>query len=530
RKRIYVYYIFSAFFFLVLIARLFQIQIVLGDRNRDIAEGNRIKKTIIPAPRGIIFDKAGRALIRNEPVYRLTGENDEKKIISRDEAILIEASEDQKENLSLDVGRFYIYKDVLAHVLGYIAEAGEDDLGEIYKTGDLLGRGGLEKEYDSLLRGKDGGDIIEVNAKGKKIAEIEKQEPQAGENLYLTIDAELSKVAFEALGESVGAVVATMVKTGEVLVLVSTPSFDPNLMSSIGLRESEKIEELLKDLQKPFFNRAISGLYPPGSTFKIISSVAGLQEGKINENTIIEDKGFIKVGDYLYKNWYFTQYGKIEGEVDVVKALARSVDTFYYKLGEWVGPDKLAFWAHEFGLGEKTQIELDSEVSGTVPTPSWKEEIQGERWFLGNTYHFVIGQGDLLTTPIQINQMTQAIANNGHWCKPFLVKGDKSNCRSLNLSPQTIKIVQEGLRRVCEKGGTAFEFFEFSPQVAGKTGTAEFGNSDKTHAWFTGYAPADPSAGGPEIVVTALVEEGGEGSYIAAPIVKRVIEKWFEEK
>lgn len=527
RKRIYVYYVFSAFFFLILISRLFQIQIILGVRNRSIAEGNRIKKTRMPAPRGIIFDKAERALTRNEPVYRFTDEEGAQKIISRDEAILIEVAQVEEEDLRFDIGRFYIYKDVLAHVLGYITEASEDDLGEAYRPGDLLGRGGLEEEYDLFLRGKDGGDIVEVDAKGKVIAEIEKQEPQKGEDLVLTIDAELSKVAFEALGEKSGAVVAAMVETGEILVLVSTPSFDPNLMSSIGKRDSEKIEKLLKDPQKPFFNRAISGLYPPGSTFKIITSVAGLQEQKINEDTIIEDKGFIKIGDYLYKNWYFTQYGRVEGEVNVVKALARSVDTFYYKLGERVGADKLAFWAHEFGLGEKTQIELGSEVSGTVPTPVWKEETQGQRWFLGNTYHFAIGQGDLLTTPLQINQMTQAIANNGYWCKPFLVKEEgKDNCRDLNLNSETIRLVKSGLRGVCEKGGTAYEFFEFSPQVAGKTGTAEFGNSDKTHAWFTGYAPAD----NPEIVVTALVEEGGEGSSVAVPIVRKVLKKWFEEK
>jgi penicillin-binding protein 2 len=290
----------------------------------------------------------------------------------------------------------------------------------------------------------------------------------------------------------------------------------------------EKLQTLLTDPQKPFFNRVLGGAYPPGSTFKIVTATAGLEEGKINAETLWNDTGEIRVGEYSYKNWYFTQYGRTEGEINVVGALKRSTDTFFYKVGEWVGPTSLSAWAKAFGLGQKTQIDLPGEVEGLVPSPEWKEE-KGDRWFLGNTYHFAIGQGDLLATPLQINFLTNVMASGGQLCRPQVLKNEdqKESCRDLKLKKETLSLVEEGMKEVCSSGGTAFPFFEFLPQVACKTGTAEFGDpEDKTHAWFTSFAPFE----NPELSLTVLIEKGGEGSEVAAPVAKKIMEAYFRDQ
>jgi len=557
KERIYFFYILLIIGLAVLIGQAAKLQLIYGNWYREIAEGNRIKKVSISAPRGIIYDRKGRVLARNVPIYKkiqnsppktagrhlrrpktagqfpLPDEQAKYQILSREEALKIKAKGGKEaQDLVEGVGREYVYGKVLAHVLGYLTEANEEEVKSgKYQMGDLVGRGGIEEEYDFWLRGQDGGEVFEVNALGEKIREIGIQQPVAGKDLYLNIDAKLSKVAFEALEGKKGAVIASEAKTGAILVLISSPSFDP-----------EKITpEVLADKNKPLFNRAVAGLYPPGSTFKIVSAIAGLEEGKINEGTTYVDTGEIRVGSYVYKNWYFTQYGKTEGEINVVGALKRSTDTFFYKVGEWVGAERLAEWAKAFGFGKPTGIDLPVEAAGRVPDPS------SSRWFLGNTYHFAIGQGDLLATPLQVNIMASVIANGGKICKPLIVQSSKFkvqndrgasdssskgllrgeiNCQDLQLKSETLRVIREGMKQACAPGGTAFPLFNFQPEVACKTGTAEFGDpSDRTHAWLTAFAPADD----PQIVVTALVEAGGEGSRIAAPIVKKVLEEWFRE-
>ncbi|MCX6724560.1 MAG: penicillin-binding transpeptidase domain-containing protein [Candidatus Shapirobacteria bacterium] len=512
--------------FLVLVGRLFELQIIFGNKNWALAEGNRIKREILPAPRGMIYDRHSKELVRNVPIYRklrspqggIPSElnNGEWIIISREEALGMEAR-GETENLRMDIGRDYLYGEALAHVLGYLGEANENEVKSgKFKAGDLVGRTGVEEQYDTLLRGQDGGEVYEVDTQGNKVREIGKIEPIPGKSLSLSIDAEISKIAYGALEKKPGTVVATEPGTGQILVLVSSPSFNPNDIT----------QQILSDPALPFFNRAIGGVYPPGSTFKVVTAVAGLEEGKIDENTTWTDTGEIRVGDYSYKNWYFTQYGKTEGTINLVRAIKRSTDTFFYKVGEWVGPKKLSQWALAFGLGQKTGIDLPGEVGGLVPSPEWKEKT-GDRWFLGNTYHFAIGQGDLLATPLQINMMTEVIASNGQLCSPKVEKTDGQRgkaCQDLKLKQMTINLVKEGMKGVCSPGGTAFPFFGFQPQVACKSGTAEFVNAEgKTHAWLTSFAPVD----NPEIVATALLEGGGEGSYVAAPVVKKVMEAWF---
>jgi len=534
KERIYFFYVILIIALAVLIGQAAKLQLIYGSWYREIAEGNRIKKISIPAPRGIIYDRKGRALVRNRPIYKFKIQNSKFKILSREEALKIKARGGKEaEELVEEVGREYVYGKVLAHVLGYLTEANEEEVKSgKYQLGDLVGRGGVEEKYDFWLRGQNGGEVFEVNALGEKIREIGIQQPVPGKDLYLNIDAELSKIAFEALEGKKGAVVVSEAKTGAILVLVSSPSFDP-----------EKITpEILTDKNQPMFNRAVAGLYPPGSTFKIVSATAGLEEGKITEATTYVDTGEIRVGSYVYKNWYFTQYGKTEGEINVVGALKRSTDTFFYKLGEWVGPTKLAQWAKAFGFGKPTGIDLPVEAAGRVPDPS------SGQWFLGNTYHFAIGQGDLLTTPLQVNVMASIVANGGKICEPYVLNSkfqipnskNKSTsdggpkgllrgeikCKDLQLKPETLRLVKEGMREACAPGGTAFPLFNFQPHVACKTGTAEFGDpAGRTHAWLTAFAPADD----PQIVVTALVEAGGEGSRVAAPIVLKVLEEWFRE-
>jgi len=535
KNRILIFWGIFAIGFLLLIGRLVELQIIFSTKNKILAEGNRIKKIVNPAQRGMIYDRNEKELVRNVPIYRIKVQSAKCKVqsedcfedIPREEALRMEAR-GETENLRMDIGRDYLYGRSLAHVLGYLSEANPQEVEEgRWEMGDLVGRTGVEEKYDALLRGKDGGELIEVDSLGNKVREIGKIEPVPGKDIHLSIDGELSKVAWEALGDQPGAVVTTEVKTGQVLVLVSSPSFNPNQIS----------EQDLTNPGLPFFNRAIGGAYPPGSTFKIVTATAGMEEGKINENTTFEDPGEIRIGEYVYRNWYFTQYGKTEGTINLVRAIKRSTDTFFYKVGEWVGATTLAEWARVFGLGRKTGIDIPGEVAGLVPDPGWKEKTTGERWFLGDTYHFAIGQADLLTTPLQITMMTSVIANDGKLCKPQvkLETGNSKlaidNCQDLKLKPETLRLIKEGMKEACSPGGTAFPLFDFKPQVGCKTGTAEFGDpAGRTHAWLTAFvAPGEALAksGKEPIVVTALVEAGGEGSYVAAPIVKKVMESYF---
>jgi len=538
KSKILVFYFLLIVGALLLLLRLFELQLILGKKNLALAEGNRIRQEVILAPRGIIFDRNRQPLVRNIPVYRLKKEDCQGEvkncfqIISRQQALKIKAQGGEKaERLQTQIGRDYLYGSSLAHLVGYL-------------NWELKGAIGLEKKYNQILQGQDGGEIYEVDTRGVKIREIEKIEPVPGQDLNLFLDADLSKVAFEALENKKGAVVATEAKTGRVLVLVSSPSFDPNLFNRPDKPETNQpggdLKETIRDKQltalfddqaKPMFNRAIGGVYPPGSTFKIVTATAGLEEKKIDEKTLIEDHGVIKIGPYSYTNWLFTKYGRTEGKINLVRAIKRSTDTFFYKVGEKIGADRLAEWAKAFGLGRLSGIDLGGEATGLVPTPEWKEENTGERWFLGNTYHLAIGQADLLSTPLQINMMTSVIANQGRLCRPQIARlkeAEEPSCQNLKLDQETLRLVKEGLKEACLPEGTAGVFFNFEPRVAGKTGTAEFGpvkanGFRETHAWFTAFAPADD----PEIVVTALVEGGGEGSTVAAPIVKKVIEAWF---
>ncbi len=357
-----------------------------------------------------------------------------------------------------------------------------------------------------------------------------------------------------------GAVIVSK-PNGEILAMVSKPSYDPNLFTLDSTYHVapdsayKNISSVLTDGQgQPLLNRVIGGVYPPGSTFKLVVAAAGLEDKIIDSRYSVTDTGVLKVGEFSFANWYYTEYGgKESGDVNVVRALARSNDIFFYKLAELLNVDRLSAMAKKFGLGNVSGIDLPGEAKGTVPTREWKKANIGDSWYLGDTYHFGIGQGFLLTTPLQVNMWTAAIANSGVLAEPYLIK-DSANARATVgrqklLSEKTIELIRQGMVESCSTGGVAWPLFEFKVQnsklkvdgknfmkvasssadtrqvsIACKTGTAQHGG-EKTlpHAWITLFAPAYD----PQVVVTVLSESSGEGSNKAAPVAKRILEAYF---
>ncbi|NMC35824.1 hypothetical protein GYA49_02150 [Candidatus Beckwithbacteria bacterium] len=523
-------------FCLVLLAQSFRLQVVLGKEQWKRAQQNRFRIVSLEADRGLFFDQTGQALVKTQ-----------------------------------DGKRTYLYPELFAHVLGYVAEADSKEL-ELFglDIGKKVGKMGLEREEDGLLRGSDGGLVEEYAADGTKIRSFSKVEPIAGRNLQLNLSITLQKTAYEALTKNNyrGTVIAST-PDGKVLAMVSTPSFDPNVLM-YGSKQDQSV--ILNNQDRPLFDRGIAGLYPPGSTFKIVTALGALETGKIDASWEVEDTGEIRVGAFRYGNWYFDQYGQKEGWVNLIKGLQRSNDIYFYKVGEELGADQLASWALKLGFGHKTMIGLDGEERGLVPDPQWKQQAKNEGWYLGDTYITAIGQGNLQVTPIQVQQMMAMVASRGYLCQPKLIAATvdrpKSNfswqnlqyqaCKQAPVSSEHINQVITGLQKACEPGGTGYPLFNFRVKnpnskikedginfikeasgsaqmlripVACKTGTAETGATNdkgeyvKTHAWFTTFAPVEK----PEIVVTVLLEEAGQGSDKAAPIAKAVLTKWFEE-
>lgn len=509
------------------LVRLVDLQIIQGGYFRALSEGNRVRRIVLRAPRGEIVTSDGFVLAKNKQVLM-------KAIFSPGGTVesFVEISKDSQEEETgvVDYIRFYESGATAAHITGYVGQVNEDEVGKsnplcpergVFKIGDFTGRSGVEAYYDCLLRGVDGEQLVEVDTQGKFVRILGQKNPIPGANLSLSINQQIQEAAYAAMLGKKGALIAQDPTTGGILALVAAPSYDPNFF----VKGEPGASAVLNDPEQPLFNRAISGVYPPGSTFKVATSVAVLEEGKVDRNYIYNDEGVIRVNEFSYSNWFFNKYGKLEGSINIVRALARSTDTFFYRVSELVGPDRIAKWAGILGLGRKTGIDLFGESEGLIPTPLWKERVKAERWFLGNTYHVAIGQGDILTTPLQVNLVTSLVAASGRLCKPKLV-ANQTDCQETGLKKETLQLIKEGMEGACSSGGTAFPFFSFKPQIACKTGTAEFGDAaDATHAWLTTYAPLDK----PEIAVTALVEAGGEGSAVAAPIVKEVLTRWFRK-
>lgn len=516
--KLFLILVFGAF-----LTRTVDLMVVRGAYFRRLADENRVRRIKLPAARGRIFDRNGELLADNDVRYF----DEDGKKLDREEALRKQAAEQVVEKQWL---RDYPLAERTAHLIGYLGEANEKEVdSEQYELGDWVGRSGVEEYYDGHLSGTSGGKWIEVGAQNKILRELGRKEPVSGDDLTLTIDKKWQESAYTALSKKgKGAVVILDPENGQVLSLVSYPSYDPNEFTKN--QDSQKIGQWLNGDDLVMMNRAISGAYPPGSVFKMIPAVAGLEEGVIDADKEVEDTGVLRVGEWEYKNWYWTDYGRTEGMVNLVKAIQRSNDIYFYKAGEWIGINNLVKWMNKFNLGQKTRIDFPGEVSGFVPTPDWKLEVKGERWYLGNTYHLAIGQGDLTVTPLQVALETAAVVNGGKICTPHVAKESNVKCQRLNVKSNHLDLVKQGMVKACAQGGTAFPFFDFhaegSPRqgrVGCKTGTAEISaNSDQTHAWFTLFYPADQ----PEIVMTVLLEKGGSGSYDAAPVAREIIERY----
>jgi penicillin-binding protein 2 len=475
-----------------------------------------------------------------------------KKDISRNQVAIVESHKFDLPGIHIDIEptRFYIYKKMAAHLLGYLGQINGDELksGKFpnVKAGDSIGRYGIEKSFQSYLQGKRGGRQVEVDANGRIIKVLKTVEPVSGHNLNLTLDMNLQLTAESLLGDHVGSVVALDPNNGDVLVMASSPSFDQN--DFIGGISSDKWKILISDPGKPMNNKVIQAEYPPASTYKIVTAIAALEEKLVDLNTTAFCPGFFRYGNRDYKCWH--KYG--HNDIGIVDAIAESCDVFFYQTGDKVGVDTLARYATGSGLGKKTGIMLDNERRGLIPTARWKRENRNEPWQGGETLSIAIGQGFNLVTPLQMAVFMAAVGNGGTIYRPRLVhtiKDSQGNLireidpevtGGLPASKETLEIVQRGLVKVVHgERGTARRIRLKHTKIAGKTGTAqvfsiknrdefdtdklEYGLRD--HAWFICYAPADD----PKIAISVIIEHGEHGSSAAAPIAGAIVKQYIED-
>lgn len=583
KKLLNIFWLFVVGMVLVLFGRVTYLTIFRGDYYNAISEKNKTRTLIVKAPRGKIYDRFGETLVYNVPSLDLIMITDSSmnQSVDKDELLqklkqLFPKKYDELDKNFNDIsgatGFVVILKDmtqreallflenkvnlpslqvrkiarrnydnglIFSHILGYEGKIKKKELenNPNYLLTDFIGKQGLEKYYEKYLRGIPGEINLEVNSRGKVVREMDIISPKQGNDLILNIDAQLQKKIFDSLSETLekkelkaGAAVAINPKNGEVLALISLPSYDNNLFSR-GISKKD-YNQLISNPNNPMFNRAIAGEYPPGSTFKPLMAVGALTEGVINEHTQIESKGGISVG-----NWYFGDW-KVHGFTDIRKAIAVSSDVFFYSVGggyggiKGIGIKNIKKYSNEFGLGSPAGIDLPGEASGFIPTSEWKKKKLKEQWYIGNTYHASIGQGYVTTTPLQLADYIATIANGGTLYQPRIVSQIKKNgetiynkakiIRSNFINSKIIKIVQEGMRMTVTDG-TAKMLNDLPVEVAGKTGTAQYGRDKKTFGWFVSYAPYD----NPEIVLVVLVEGQEEHGYNAVPITKDVYEYYF---
>jgi len=459
--------------------------------------------------------------------------------------------------LKVEPLRNYIYGDLGSHILGYLGEISESKLksfsGSDYRLGDLVGKEGIEYLYEAELKGKKGYKEVEVDVAGRELKTLRKLPPQSGNELVLTLDLRIQKVAEQLMTGTAdkpinGSAVVIKAQTGEILAITSKPSFDPNLFAS-GI-SVEDWQNLIFDKRHPLQNKAINGQYPPASTYKIVTAYAGLEEKLITPETTIFCPGHYKLGRGIYRCWRRGGHGY----VNLHDALVQSCDVFFYSLGHRLGVDNLAKYAHRLGFGSPTRIRLLGEKPGLIPTKQWKLSARKEPWFPGETISASIGQGFNLVTPIQQARTLATVANGGMVLQPYLVKKikDKEGFvlnewfpkieRKLSHLPGTLEIIRKGLLGVVnDKKGTGWRARLPRLKISGKTGTAqvvrlktiplgpdgekqEIPYAFRDHAWFVGFAPYE----NPEIVVAVIVEHGGHGGATAAPIVRKIIETYHK--
>lgn len=573
--------------FAVLLGRMVYLQLWRGDYYAKQSDGNRLRQSRILAPRGIIYDSEGKELVNNLPGYavvlqkqssykpetlqRLSNllqmpvEEINAKIKASEnfyEPIMLKNNLDQQMvtkieeqrrympevMLSVQPIRNYPYHELAVHALGYVGEVSSYEIEQgLFKNitqGSLVGKGGLEKTYDKYLRGEDGAFMEEVDVAGNVVKHYDSVQPIPGKNLKLTIDYELQKeleaftdkhLAFLrssgiAPGARAAAVVAIDPRNGAVRVMVSRPGYDPNWFVH-GI-SSKNWNSINNDPNYPMNNKVITGEYPPGSTFKIVTGSAAFELKKVGLNEPIFDGGFHPMVPTMGNAG-----GEVLGWLTFIKALAMSDNVYFYELGYRVGIDNIEKYAHIFGFGERTGIDLEGESKGLVASKKVKRKIWDEDWRLGDTFNAAIGQGFNLTTPIQLSVMLSIVANGGTKYQPYLVdsiinsdgslfeKPKRAEGKHIDVSQQTIDYIRMGMSATTQEGGTASYFAGLPKPIAGKTGTAE-NSHGRDHGLFVAYGPVDD----PELVVVCIVEQGGFGSVAAGPIVYKAFEEFFQEK
>lgn len=575
--------------FLFLLIRLWHLQILNAEDYHAMSENNRLRFVPIAASRGAIMDRNGKVLVSNRPSFSLAvvpqevtdkeallttlanllgldradmAERWEKNRgrakyypivlasnISRDHVEIVEENRLHLPGVEIEMKPVREYSSGLlaAHLLGYIGEISEKELNakgfEEYNPGDYVGKNGIERALEMELHGGDGGRQLEVDARGRVLRTISESYPTVGNSIVLTIDAIIQKQAERAFGEQAGAAVMMDVSNGEILAFVSNPGFDPSLFS--GKLPADIWQGYLDDKRHPLENKALSGQYPPGSTFKIITAMAGLNNNLINDSTTVDCKGTYDLGTSTFKCWN----KKGHGSTNLRKSLRESCDVYYYQLGEKLGVDKIAATAHAFKLGSPLGVELLNERSGLIPTAEWKQKRFNKRWYHGETLPVAIGQGAVLMTPIQLASMTATMANEGTIYRPHLVKRivDADGRPLKETKPEVIgsatfpkesfRLVKQGLFAVVnEAGGTGAMARQYDVKVAGKTGTSQVVKLKdsksstpyqyRDHALFVAFAPFDK----PEVAVAVVVEHGEHGGAAAAPIAGRILRAYFDSK
>jgi len=558
--------------FLIIGSRLFQLQILHGKRYARLSDRNRIRKIILPAPRGKIFDRNGILIADTRPTWALSVipteindtallllsniinqpvENLRRRLlpiaafpspvnILRNVSLeLIAKIEENNFRLPgvvvrVDYVRYYPFRNLYAHSIGYLSEITEEELTRdtSYRLLDYIGKTGVESRYEKELRGKDGSEFVEVDARGREIGPISEKRPEPyvpGKDVYLTIDHRLQQVAYDLIKKfDRAAVIGISAKTGEVLCLISHPDFDPNIfLTSI---KPAQWDSLISNPSKPFYNRAISSAYPPGSTFKPLIALLALEKGIVTPETkLLPCTGSFRYGNRIFKCW------ATHGKLNLLGAIEQSCNSYFYQLGMRLKLDTFVEFCHRFGLGQTTGIDLPAENSGNVPDREFFNRRYGTgKWTQGVMLNLAIGQGEILITPIQLVQLYACIANGGFYFQPHLVAKIESAGKPVFINrpkPKWVKInqsdlhwVKSALTRVVQYGtGRTAHLKEIT--IAGKTGTAQ--NPPRAdHAWFVGYAPAE----NPEVVFAVIVENAGHGGVVAAPIVAELIRSYFANK
>lgn len=571
------------FLLLILVSRMYYLQVIQADKYIMMAESNRISMRILPPPRGIILDRFGEPLAVNNQNFRVQIISEQtsgslvdaldslgkiiplspsdyeyvQKEVKRKRAFVpvtvaenltwekmasIQLNAPELPGINIDEGltRYYPYGYETAHVVGYVGPVNEKEI-----TGDPLlelpgfrkGKTGVEAQYDLPLRGSGGFRKIEVNVLGREIRELEKNKGIPGAQIDLTLDIRLQKYALEQFKKNSGALILMDVDNGDILALVSAPSFDANIFNT-GISNDEW-QKLASDIRKPLVNKAISGEYSPGSTFKMIVALAALESGVISSSTEIYCGGHMELGSHRFHCWKPEGHGYL----NLIEALAVSCDIYFYEVARKVGIDKIADMAKRFGLGVKQEIDIPGEKSGLVPTQEWKKRVFDEPWQQGETMLTGIGQSYITTTPLQMAMVIAKIANGGKNIKPHLIKkAYVDEPKNIKISKHFLNIVKQGMNDVMnDPQGTAF-YSRIPNQLggmSGKTGTTqvrrismkeresrlltqeELAWEERNHALFVGYAPIN----NPKYAIAVIVEHGGGGASVAAPIAKNVMEK-----